>query len=206
MPARGVCWFFPGSIFPAVRFLCVLSALFPWPTTVQAQTAHPATLSSDNFQRTVRQSGLIFEGTVTAIQCEVGRNKAPQTYRISFQVRQGVRGASTGATLVIREWAGLWSAGPQRPRYHVGERAFLFLYPPSRAGLTSTVGGRNGKLAVSGGQVVLPRDWAESVGQTPVPAAKLTPSQPALVPVAWLVQRIEQAGVTPISAVMKGGK
>jgi hypothetical protein len=191
VPARGVDW-----IFPAVRRLCVLFALFPTPLTGQAKASvGAAKMPPDDFRQTVRQSGLIFEGTVTAIQCERAKGQSPQSYRISFQVKQGLRGVRSGATVTIREWAGLWAVGPaQGPRYHVGERAFLFLYPPSRAGLTSTVGGRKGKLAVNAGQVLLPRDWAENLGEGLVSAAKLSSPKPVRVPVPWLVQRVERAG------------
>ena len=202
MPARGVCSIYYG-FFHVVRFLCVLSALFPWPTTVEAQAYRVATAAHGDFpgdfQRTVQQSGLIFEGTVTSIRCEFGgvsgRTQQPQTYRISFQVKQGVRGVPTGALLTIREWAGLWPPA-QGPRYRVGERAFLFLYPISHAGLTSTAGGRNGKLVVNGGEVALPRDWIASLGLGTTPGSKLTALQPGRVPVAWLVQHVAQADRT----------
>jgi hypothetical protein len=41
-----------------------------------------------------------------------------------------------GQVLTVHEWAGLWSSGK---RYCVGERVFLFLYPPGKLGLTSVV-------------------------------------------------------------------
>jgi len=190
----------------------VLSALFPallpWTSALEAQVLPPAAaLPADAFQRSVRHAGVIFDGTVTAIQCEFGKGKVPLSYRISFQVKQGVRGVRSASTYTIREWAGLW-APRQPPRYHIGERALLFLYPPSRSGLTSTVGGRSGKLAVvadavHGTQVSLPLDWIASLGQAPslgsmksaghsVPE-KPSSAQPTRVPVAWLIQRISQS-------------
>ena len=210
MPAHRVAKTFPCCIFPAVRLLCVLSALFPallpWTSALEAQVLPPAAaLPADAFQRTVRHAAVIFDGTVTAIQCEFGKGKVPLSYRISFQVKQGVRGVRSASTYTIREWAGLW-APRQPPRYHIGERALLFLYPPSRSGLTSTVGGRSGKLAVVADavhgttQVSLPLDWIVSLGQPP-PAASLQSARnsasakpsPTRVPVAWLIQRITQA-------------
>ena len=80
----------------------------------------------------MRQSGVIFDGTVTAVECEFGKNKLPQTYRIRFQVKQGMRGVGTALTFVLREWAGLWTVGLP-PRYRIGERVVLFLYLPSRS-------------------------------------------------------------------------
>lgn len=206
MPVRGLVTIFSCCIFPAVRFLCVLSALFPWAAELEAQA--PAFQSPDAFQQTAQHAGLIFDGTVTAIHSEFAKGKLPQTYFISFRVKQGVRGVRSGGIYSIREWAGLWMPG-QKPRYHIGERAMWFLYPPSPAGLTSTVGGRTGKLpilagAVNGEQVLLPLGWLESLGQpaaasskrnayTPAPIP--SPAQPDRVPVAWLVQRITQAGL-----------
>jgi hypothetical protein len=208
VPAHGVAKTFPCCIFPAVRFLCVLGALFSWTSALEAQILPFASaLPSDSFQRTVQHAGLIFDGTVIAIQCEFGKGKVPLSYRISFQVKQGVRGARSGSTYTIREWAGLW-APRQPPRYRVGERSLLFFYPPGPSGLTSTVGGRSGKLVVVadaplGTQVSLPLDWLASMGQPPPVAslnrvrssapAKPSPTHPTRVPVAWLIQRILQA-------------
>ena len=205
MPAHRVAKTFPRCIFPAIRFLCLLSALFTSTSALEAQILPLASaLPSDAFQRTVQHAGLIFDGTVTAIQCEFGKGEVPLSYRISFQVKQGVRGVRSASTYTIREWAGLW-APRQPPRYRVGERSLLFLYPPSRTGLTSTVGGRSGKLAVVADaahetQVSLPLDWIASLGQPP-PAASLQSARnsasakpsPTRVPVAWLIQRITQA-------------
>ena len=67
-----------------------------------------------------------------------------------------MRGTRAGEILSIREWAGLWNSGD---RYRPGERFLLFLYSPSRLGLTSPVGGQSGRFAVdSGGSVILDTD------------------------------------------------
>lgn len=210
MFARGA-WFF----LPAIRCICVLSALFPLAPTVEAQAARRAAYSpahglaqegfaQEDFRQTVRKSGLIFEGTVTSIQREFGTGNIPQTYRISFQVKQGLRGVQTGATLSIREWAGLWNglgtglgAGPsQAARYRVGERALLFLYPASRAGLTSPVGGTKGKLAVNrAGQVALPVEWTGILGpagSAPSGTTSRSSFQANWVPLSQLLQRVQQ--------------
>jgi len=76
--------------------------------------------------------------------------------RITFRVEQAIRGVRTGQMLVIREWAGLWESGE---RYRTGERVLLFLYSPSKLGLTSPVGGPLGRFAMdSNGRVILNRD------------------------------------------------
>lgn len=101
-----------------------------------------------------RQSGYIFAGTVAGVE-----RIAPQssnglaTVQVSFRVDQAIRGVRTGQVLVVREWAGLWENGS---RYRVGERLLLFLYRPSKLGLTSPVAGGLGRFAMdSNGQVVL---------------------------------------------------
>jgi hypothetical protein len=101
-----------------------------------------------------RNSGYIFDGTVLSVErlaeTEPG---SVATVQISFRVEQAIRGTRNGQVLKIREWAGLWSSGE---RYRPGERLLLFLYSPSKLGLTSPVEGPLGRLAVdSGGNFVL---------------------------------------------------
>ena len=201
MPVRGAGRFFLAVLLLVLGALC---ALLSWPPSVSAQTGrNTARLPADHFRQIVRQAGLIFEGTVTAIEREAGSGKIPQTYRITFRVRQGLRGVRSGATLTIREWAGLWegglgaSASARRPRYRVGEHSVLFLYPASRAGLTSPVGGTRGKLAVNrAGLVVLPADWtndwtgSESTHPSSILVSEHSNPQ---IPLPQFVQRIQQA-------------
>ena len=100
------------------------------------------------------KSGYIFSGTVKAVERLAPRTRdSVAVMRIAFHVDKGLRGTRTGQTLVIREWAGLWQAGE---RYRPGERVMLFLYPPSKLGLTSPVGGASGRFGVDpGGQVII---------------------------------------------------
>jgi hypothetical protein len=102
----------------------------------------------------VRSSGYIFAGTVLGVQRVPPQVRGEvATVRVTFRVEQAVRGVRTGQTLEIHEWAGLWESGE---RYHAGERVLLFLYRPSRLGLTSPVGGPMGRFHVDrNGQVIL---------------------------------------------------
>jgi hypothetical protein len=113
------------------------------------------------------KAGYIFSGTVKAVERLTPHANGVAVMRITFHVDQGLRGTRTGQTLVIREWAGLWQAGD---RYRPGERVMLFLYPPSKLGLTSPVGGASGRFGVDpGGQVVIePRKVGP--GRTHLPA------------------------------------
>ncbi len=98
------------------------------------------------------KSGYIFAGTVTAIHASPAHDaKDVATIAITFHVDHAVRGVRTGQSLTIREWMGVWENGQ---RYRVGEKVFLFLYQPSKLGLTSIVGGPQGRMSIHrGGQV-----------------------------------------------------
>ena len=108
-----------------------------------------------NLGQLTRRSGYIFGGTVTSVsRAAAGTSGGFATVRISFRVEQAVLGVRSGHTLTISEWAGLWDAGE---RYHPGKRVMLFLYPTSRLGLTSSVGGGQGRFRIDGaGRIVLP--------------------------------------------------
>ena len=88
-------------------------------------------------------------------------NSVPTT-RITFHVDQAIRGVIKGQTLVIHEWAGVWESGES---YRRGERVLLFLYRPSRLGLTSPVGGQQGRFKLdANGMAMLRQEQAASVG------------------------------------------
>lgn len=99
-------------------------------------------------------AGTIFSGTVTNIGHHAATSAQPvEIVSISFHVERAIRGATAGEEITISQWIGLWSAGQ---RYRVGERVLLFLYPRSKLGLTSCVGGRLGRFTVdSWGRVLL---------------------------------------------------
>jgi hypothetical protein len=105
-------------------------------------------------RRVLRGSDRIFSGTVLQVEHRnPASSSALATTRIVFRVDEGIRNVRRGQTVEINEWAGLWQSGE---RYHPGERVLLFLYPPSRLGLTSPVGNRAGRFPVSrAGKVTL---------------------------------------------------
>jgi hypothetical protein len=123
------------------------------------------------FPQMVRAAGIIFSGRVTSI----GRTPstlglAPAATSITFQVERGMRGASAGQSLTIREWAGLWTSGE---RYRVGERVLLFLYAPSRFGLTSPVAGTMGRFAMdSHGRVIMSPQHVATLAGDPILGGK----------------------------------
>jgi hypothetical protein len=103
-----------------------------------------------------RSSGYIFAGTVKSVERLAPKGNGVATVQISFHVDQAMQGVHTGQMLTIREWAGLWESGQ---RYRLGERVLLFLYPPSKLGLTSPVRGPLGRFRIGpdGRVVVDPR-------------------------------------------------
>ena len=107
----------------------------------------PATELFPVSTRVLRDSGRIFSGTVLQVEHRNSdTSSALATTRIVFRVDEAIRNVRRGQTVEINEWAGLWQSGE---RYHPGERVLLFLYPPSRLGLTSPVGNRAGRFAVN---------------------------------------------------------
>jgi hypothetical protein len=128
-------------------------------------------LAQQRNQVTLRQltsnAEYIFVGRVKSVQYIPARSGRVATMRIRFQVEQGLRGVRSRSVLTIRQWAGLWDAGE---RYRTGERLLLFLYRPSKLGLTSPVGGARGRFTLDrNGQVLLGWEraalWRDSLRQ-----------------------------------------
>jgi hypothetical protein len=123
--------------------------------------------SFSNLRQMNRDSGFIFDGTVLSVGrvTESGSDTVPAV-QITFRVERAIRGTRNGQVVTIREWAGLWNSGE---RYRTGERLLLFLYNPSKLGLTSPVGGPLGRFAVdSGGNVSLENGWLAALSLDPV--------------------------------------
>ena len=116
---------------------------------------NPPILLRPIFQPIVRDAGKIFSGTVLEVEHQnSGSSSALATTNIRFRVDEAIRGVRKSEIVEVKEWAGLWESGE---RYHPGERVLLFLYPPSKLGLTSPVGHRAGRFPVnSTGGVLLP--------------------------------------------------
>ncbi|HTZ83673.1 MAG TPA: hypothetical protein VMB66_10800 [Candidatus Acidoferrales bacterium] len=102
----------------------------------------------------IRSAGLIFAGTVIRIERRPGTSAhSVETVTITFRVENAIRGATPGEGLTISQWIGLWSSGQ---RYRLGEHVLLFLYPPSKLGLTSSVAGLLGRFQVDAWGRILP--------------------------------------------------
>jgi hypothetical protein len=112
------------------------------------------------FSQLANVAGTIFSGTVARVEYQPAiRGHAVATVRVTFHVENPIRGAPRGRDFTASEWIGLWHSGQ---RYRVGEHVVVFFYPPSKLGLTSSVGGPMGRFATdSRGTVLLsPRQLA----------------------------------------------
>jgi hypothetical protein len=123
------------------------------------------------FPQFVRAAGTIFSGTVTKIERRTATaGQSVETVAVTFHIENAVRGATPGQDFTITQWIGLWTSGQ---RYRVGERVLLFLYPVSKLGLTSCVGGALGRFTVdSSGWVLLTAQHTAAFGRDPVLGGK----------------------------------
>ncbi len=119
------------------------------------------------WQRVTRDSGMVFSGVVTQVQRSAS---ATATTQITVRVESAIRGVRRGQLVTIREWSGLWNNGE---RYVTGERVLLFLYPRSKLGLTSPVGGKAGRYAVDpAGRVLIGSPQMSSPRPVPLRTVK----------------------------------
>ena len=87
---------------------------------------------------------MIFSGTVKSIERKAATgSSAVEAVQVTFHVDNAIPGTTAGQDLTISQWIGLWTSGQ---RYRIGERVVLFLYPPSKLGLTSAVAGPLGRF------------------------------------------------------------
>jgi hypothetical protein len=100
-----------------------------------------------------RSAGMIFSGTVLGVETQPAGKDRPLTLILTkFRVDRAIAGVQPGQVLTVREWAGAW---PLHRAMRGGQRLLIFLYPPSRLGLTSPVGGPLGQVVLdSSGEIV----------------------------------------------------
>jgi hypothetical protein len=101
-----------------------------------------------------RRAGMIFAGTVLATgdqtitamaATQSAVPGATPAIQMRFHVDEAIAGVEAGQVLTVHEWTGVFSR--HRPLRR-GEHILIFLYPPSRLGLTSPVGGQSGLIAL----------------------------------------------------------
>jgi len=122
------------------------------------------------WKRVSRRAGMIFAGTVLTAAAPIAADDrtvpgATAAVQLRFRVDEAIAGVERGKVVTIHEWAGAWSR--HRPM-RSGEHILIFLYPPSRLGLTSPVGGALGQVALdASGKNVAKRRPAAVVGLGP---------------------------------------
>jgi hypothetical protein len=119
----------------------------PRPLPPVAPRRFPVSPGAFGFSQLARAAGMIFSGTVMSIEPRPGDipGETAGSVAITFRVEIAIRGVRIGDALTISQWIGLWSSGQ---RYKPGDRLLLFLYPPSKIGFTSCVGGTLGRFPV----------------------------------------------------------
>jgi hypothetical protein len=142
-----------------VFILLTTSFAFPEPKTALVPRPFP-------WRQLTHASGMVFSGEVLDVRPAQNGNSATQ---ISFRVENAMRGVRRGQIIRVSEWGGLWSSGE---RYLKGEHVLLFLYPKSKLGLTSPVGGRLGKYAVDSSGRVLAGDPQHGLRPLPLKLVK----------------------------------
>ena len=86
-----------------------------------------------------QRAGMVFAGTVLSAASQSARtDRTIPAVELTIRVDRPIAGVARGQILTIHEWAG---AASRHRAMRSGEHLLLFLYPPSRLGLTSPVGG-----------------------------------------------------------------
>lgn len=138
----------------AVALVCLLNGCLPNFAAAQLsdQVVGERVLGSQ-WKQLSRRAGMIFAGTVLtstppATTMDRVVPAAVPAVQLSFRVDRAIAGVKRGQVLTIHEWTGAWSM--HRPMRR-GQHILVFLYPPSRLGLTSPVGGSLGQVALDAG-------------------------------------------------------
>lgn len=127
-----------------------------------------------------RRAGMIFAGTVltaypaTSVTDRAVAGPPPLSVELRFRVDRAIAGVEAGQILTIHEWTGAVSM--HRPMID-GQHVLLFLYPPSRLGLTSPVGGSLGLVILdAAGEYVSKKELLRHRGVTVRPGFPVTVS------------------------------
>src|SRR5258707_10228573 len=135
-----------------VGFTCLLNLCQTNPAIAQQSDQVAERVLGPQWKQLSRRAGMIFAGTVltNATQSSAGDQTALRTIpsvQITLRVDHAISGLESGQILTIHEWAGSSSISMHRPMRN-GQHILIFLYPPSRLGLTSPVGGLLGQIAL----------------------------------------------------------
>src|SRR5438105_12277862 len=128
------------SRVPALLVVCLASLA----TAQQPDQVAAARVLGPHWKQISRVAGKIFTGEVISVAGQRGSKRHPlPILEMKLSVIHGIAGIRTGESLTIHEWNG--ASSMTRP-VRIGEKLLLVLYPKSRLGLTSPVGGAAGQL------------------------------------------------------------
>ena len=129
------------------------------------------------------RAAVIFTGQVLAITPSAG------VVDIRFQIDTPIRNCPQNGNYVVREWAGLWTAHPNR--YRVGQRVLLFLAARGVAGMSAPVDVNDGivPLIATAQQPIM-----DASGTVPADS----PSDGLTVDLRWLQARVTRSSTTPV--------
>src|ERR1700687_1902490 len=133
---------------PASRRVLVvaLACLSSFAAAQQSDQVIAERVLGPQWKQLSRRAGMIFAGTVlTAASQTAATDRAVTAVQLSFRVDRAIAGVERGQILTIHEWAGAWSM--HRPMLS-GQHVLIFLYPLSRLGFTSPMGGALGQVAL----------------------------------------------------------
>ena len=141
-----------------------------------------------------RSAGKVFAGTVLSVEMQLATKGRPiPSLEVKLRVDHGIAGVQTRQTITLREWAG---AASTHRAMRGGQHVLLFLYPPSRLGLTSPVGGALGQIALdaSGKNVARPIPIvAGNLHNSRFPGPARAAVSPQIVSVSQLERAIRSA-------------
>src|ERR1700693_4367789 len=144
---------------PRRVLVVVIACLSSFAATQQSDQVIAERVLGPQWKQLSHRAGMIFAGTVLAAAAQTVTTQTAATDRavpagipaatpavqLTFRVDQAIAGVEQGQILTIHEWAGAWSM--HRPM-RSGQHILIFLYPLSRLGFTSPVGGSLGQIAL----------------------------------------------------------
>lgn len=129
------------------------------------------------------RAAVIFSGQVLAITPSAG------IVDIRFHVDNPIRNCPQNGDYVLREWAGLWTAHPDR--YRIGQHLLLFLTARGPAGLSAPVDVNDGIVPLL---ATAQQPIANASGNAPAD----TPSTGLTVDLRWLQTHVARTSAAPV--------
>jgi hypothetical protein len=125
--------------------LALIAICWTLPTAIaEFDQAAAGRVLGPQWEHMSRRAGMVFAGTVLSFSTQAPRTDRPvPSFTLRFRVDRAIAGVEPGQILTIHVWTSAWSL--QQPM-QLGKRILLFLYPQSRLGLTSPVGGLRGQI------------------------------------------------------------